>query len=310
MGDNNRTTSTSRKQDFKKSNADEENWLLLTKKKSTKKTFNCYQCGKIGHLKKDGRNFLQKKSNSETSAASEKSTTEKCATAKGDEKLISLFATALAVISDENNKWIIDRGATRHMAYDKRSFSTLEALKEKITIEIGDGSTINAEAVGKVELTLNLPNGDSKQLIADDILFIPKVFCNLLSVARITETGRFVNFNKCKCEILDKCNQLLAVGNKVGKFYYLDCNKKETTSICSEDQNVLWHQRFCHLGQDNLHKLVTKDLVTGMNFCQQRNYFVKIAVKVKFTGNRFQLLIATKRIDKFLNSFILMFVAK
>ena len=108
-----------------------------------------------------------------------------------------------------------------------------------------------------MELTLNLPNGDSKQLIADDVLFIPKLFCNLLPVARITETGRFVNFTKCKCKILDKSNQLLAEGNKVGKRYYLDCNKKETASICSEDQNVLWHQRFCHLGQDNLHKLLT-----------------------------------------------------
>ena len=52
------------------------------------------------------------------------------------------------VISDDNNKWIIDSGATRHMAYDKQSFSILEGLKEKITIEIGDGSTINAEGVG------------------------------------------------------------------------------------------------------------------------------------------------------------------
>ena len=82
-----------------------------------------------------------------------------------------------------------------------------------------------------MELTLNLPNGDSKQLIADDVLFIPKLFCNLLSVARITETGRFVNFTKCKCEILDEFNQLIAVGNKEGKLYYLDCNKMETASI-------------------------------------------------------------------------------
>ena len=134
------------------------------------------------------------------------------------------------------------------MAYDKRSFSTLEALEEKITIEIGDGSTINAEVVGKVELTLNLTNGDSKQLIVDDVLFIPKLFCNFLSVTRITETGRFVNFTEFKCKILDKSNQLLAVGNKVGKLYYLECNTKETASICSEDQNVFWHQRFCHLG--------------------------------------------------------------
>ena len=53
----------------RKLNADKKNSLLLTKKKSTKKTFKCYQCGKIGHLKKDCRKFLQKKSNSETSAA-------------------------------------------------------------------------------------------------------------------------------------------------------------------------------------------------------------------------------------------------
>ena len=44
------------------------------------------------------------------------------ATAKGDEKLVSLLATALPVISDDNNKWIIDSGATRHMAYDKLIF--------------------------------------------------------------------------------------------------------------------------------------------------------------------------------------------
>ena len=53
----------------RKLNADEENSLLLLKKKrSTKKTFKCYECGQIGHLKKDCQKFLQKKSNSETIA--------------------------------------------------------------------------------------------------------------------------------------------------------------------------------------------------------------------------------------------------
>ena len=129
----------------RKSNANEENSLLLTKKKSTQKTFKCYESEKgLPEVSSEEIQQWEK-------CCSEKSSTEKCATAKGDEKLISLFATALPVISDDNNQWIIDSRATRHMAYDKRSFSTLEALKKKITIEIGDGSTINVEGVGKVD---------------------------------------------------------------------------------------------------------------------------------------------------------------
>ena len=58
------------------------------------------------------------------------------------------------------------------------------------------------------------------------------------------------------------------VGIKRGKLYFLNCSsyyESDRSLVCDSSNSALWHKRYCHLGYDNLQKLITKNLVTGMD---------------------------------------------
>ena len=93
--------------------------------------------------------------------------------------------------------------------------------------------------------------------------------CNLSSVGRINEFGGKTTFSDTVCEVHSDDNVLLAVGNKVGTLYYLNCTSptisEANVSESIENKVKLWHQRFCHLGYDNLRKLLNKNMVSGID---------------------------------------------
>ena len=75
-------------------------------------------------------------------------------------------------------------------------------------------------------------------------------------------------FTENNCKIFNKQNTLVAVGIKRGKLYFFNCSsdyKSDRSFLCNSSNSALWHKRYCHLGIDNLQKLITKNHVTGMD---------------------------------------------
>lgn len=58
-----------------------------------------------------------------------------------------------------------------------------------------------------------------------DVLYIPELSTNLLSVSRITDRGHTVIFRKSTCEVYDQSNKLVVSGVKVSGLYKLDDHK-------------------------------------------------------------------------------------
>lgn len=56
-----------------------------------------------------------------------------------------------------------------------------------------------------------------------NVLYVPKLSFNLLSVLRMTEKGKTVTFNEAGCQISDRSGQLIGVASKVGSLYHIDC---------------------------------------------------------------------------------------
>ena len=74
---------------------------------------------------------------------------------------------------------LIEYGASNHMMAKKDSFSSLETRKS-IPIHMGDDSTIISEGQG----TVDLENG-----FFSNVLYVPSLTANLLSVYQMTHTG-------------------------------------------------------------------------------------------------------------------------
>jgi hypothetical protein len=86
------------------------------------------------------------------------------------------FNTTSTSSSDE---WLIDLGASYHMAKDKAIFSSLNECNTK-KIFVGDDRSLSVVGSG----TVQVDNGHF-----NDVLCVPSLSCNLLSVYQITHSG-------------------------------------------------------------------------------------------------------------------------
>lgn len=199
---------------------------------------------------------------------------------RGDVSLVCLSATH----SLDSNEWIIDSGASRHMTNRSDWLINDKPVNDYVTI--ANDSKLTGKGVGSIELTLKNENG-TDNLKIDDVLHVPDLFTNLLSVSRLVKTGLTVTFNESGCKIISKQGKVMANGSLFGDIFKLDQWEPtaETTSssvlTSTQDEMELWHQRYAHLGHDSLCKLNNINIVDGMKFKNNLRKMCEICVKGK-----------------------------
>jgi hypothetical protein len=91
---------------------------------------------------------------------------------------------ALVAINSSFDSQIIDSGASHHMAVKEEVFTSLSSCSRP-PILMGDDTPITVAGKGRVEL----PNGSF-----ENVLHVPNISINFLSVYQITQTGKRVEF--------------------------------------------------------------------------------------------------------------------
>lgn len=153
------------------------------------------------------------------------------------------------------NEWLIDSGASYHMAKDKAMFSTLNQCNTK-QIYVGDDRSLNVVGSGTVKV-----DGGS----FNDVLCVPNLSCNLLSVYQITHSGegKIVEFSPHQVVIKDLKNpkHVLATGivDDVTRLYRFDNFGSSTLPSIfvahSDDLSKLWHERYGNLNYHSFQQL-------------------------------------------------------
>ena len=88
---------------------------------------------------------------------------------------------------------------------------------------LGDGKVLNATGSGTVLTHTVLGNGKQQKCILHNVLFVPNLSYNLVSVSKVAEAGKSVSFQEAKCNISCVNNgEIIATAKKVGCLYYLD----------------------------------------------------------------------------------------
>ena len=117
--------------------------------------------------------------------------------AKNGENAISFLNESLH-IKFSKSTWWIDSGATVHVANSLQGFrSTRTTLRSERHIKVANGVQADVEAVGDV--SLELVNGF--MLVLKDVLFVPSLQRNLISVSRLDKDGFGCHFANGKCEL-------------------------------------------------------------------------------------------------------------
>jgi hypothetical protein len=171
------------------------------------------------------------------------------------------FNTTSTSTSDE---WLIDSGASYHMAKDRAIFSTLNECNTK-KIFVGDDRSLSVEGFG----TIQVENGHF-----NDVLCVPSLSCNLLSIYQITHSGegKMVEFSPQQFVIKDLKypNLVLATGiaeyiTRLYKFNNFGSSSFSSVFVAhSDDLNKLWHECFGHLNHRSFQQLCNQQMVTGL----------------------------------------------
>lgn len=86
-----------------------------------------------------------------------------------------------------------DSACTKHMYANIAFFSTIRKLDQKIMVRVGNGEMVPAIATGDITLNLLL-NKQVKPVTIKDVLYVPQLMANLLSIRQFAESGITTNF--------------------------------------------------------------------------------------------------------------------
>jgi hypothetical protein len=97
-----------------------------------------------------------------------------------------LFAVTCYAAHSSAESWLIDSGCTNHMTYDRELFRELD----EAYIEVKGRGTVAIE-------------GHTGLKLIHDVLYVPEINQNLLSVPQLLEKGYKVLFEDKNCMIKD-----------------------------------------------------------------------------------------------------------
>lgn len=255
-------------------NVSSEDSVLLVKggnakkKQHQKKEVNCYYCKGLGHYKSECPKLKQKNQQQPSTSGGggdskkkgnqskkrqhharlvedEESEGETCDVAVHQEESESALS-----VNQETEEWLVDSGATKHMCKDKYSFVDMRPTRTKV-------STANNQqepCPGIGDVKLSLPGGEIK---ASDVLYVPGLTSNLLSVSAMVDKDFEVRFKKNACYVLDQKEEVVMTAPRVGNLF-IARNVKNPENLAltavSEEQD-LWHRRYGHLSVSQMRKL-------------------------------------------------------
>lgn len=171
-----------------------------------------------------------------------------------------------ALAAADPDVYYLDSGATTHVARDRIQFRDYSETPGKIIKGVG-GHDIPQLGEGTVPILARLDRGPPVPLTLTHVAHVPSATHNLVSVARLTESGHNIAFRGQSVEVRSARGELLMTGTKAGRLYRLAVATSYDTALSARDVRTWdeWHKIFAHLNYDYLRDMVRKGLVTGMD---------------------------------------------
>ena len=214
----------------------------------------CFHCGGIGHYKRDCWKLSERKAESqkETKGGKHKTSLVTEQDSSSDNAEVMVVGHALSI--GPFDSWIVDSGATSHMCTSRELFTEYISFQNPGEVTVGDGRVLNVVCHGTVGLLMRLSGGKVKKCVLQDVLHVPDLSCNLVSVSKASEMGKVTEFDDSGCWFKNSDGKVVAMATMYGSLYFLDCQPCEQANVVGSKED-LWHKRYGHLGYDSLRQL-------------------------------------------------------
>jgi hypothetical protein len=151
----------------------------------------------------------------------------------------------------EDNMWIIDSGASRHMTGDQARLSNLNERKTSYKVELGDKSTYLVEGFGQA--STKLESGNHVHL--SNVLYVPGLEKNLVLISCLEDKGNIIDFmdgNVLSWHKNSNIEDARVIGKCEGNLYGLLERNEEAPIHDEVNPNELWHRRYTHINYQAL----------------------------------------------------------
>ena len=140
---------------------------------------------------------------------------------------------------------------------------------------IGDSKV---QALGHGDVPIDVQKGDeTRPGTIRNVLYVPGLGINLLSVGSVTDQGRSVIFKEIEVTV-NRENDVLMTGSRVGmSLYRLNISPRAPSaqkmalaaaSTVSNASLVLWHKRLAHINYKSIIRMAGKDAVRGLQLAE------------------------------------------
>ncbi|KAG6504185.1 hypothetical protein ZIOFF_036516 [Zingiber officinale] len=224
-----------------------------------KKTFKCYRCGKLGHIRKNCRVKLKSENYANLADVDKK--------LKKEDDWKNCFLTDIVdtqrgtcLVAKEtshtkhptNNEWIVDSGCGHHLTGDESTFSCSQLHDSGKGIITADNTIHKIQKEG----TVVIDNNSGESITLNSVYHVPGIQKNLFSVANAVDAGNFVLFGPRDVKFLRNVKEIKAdvvhTGTRVNDLFVLSASNSYIEKMSSNDNSSLWHARLGHLNMTKL----------------------------------------------------------
>ena len=231
---------------------------------------------------------------------------------------------------DVRKDWVIDSDATKHMTSNKHLFTRLD--KQETTVTVANGVKLRSPGRGDIVIKL-----DNRLVTMTNVLYVPELSCNLLSISALREKDIEVHFGLNNITLI-RNGTPVATGTLRGRMYYLEsasgqqalasqdgltsptapavaapavaapnsARQSENSDIRPKEVNeyLKWHARMGHAGPDRLLEAIqavdgiSKDIEVDKDKC-----VTCTLSKMTRVVNRLPPLRATKPLERVFSDF-------
>jgi hypothetical protein len=189
--------------------------------------------------------------------------------ARKGEDYITFIDDSIYVIFSLSTWWI-DSGATLHVYNSLQGFvMKTSTRKGEQSLKVANGKEAYVEAVGSIVLHLH----SGFKLHLNNVLYVPSLKRNLISVRLLDIDGFSCNFRDMKC-LIKYNDEDVGLAYLQDRLYLLSlneyvmnvCDDKDKRFSKNETSSKLWHSRLGHISRGRIECLIKEEILHPLDF--------------------------------------------
>lgn len=213
--------------------------------KADKSKIICYRCRLNGHFRSECKAKMPNKQES---------------------KKTNAFSAVFLSGNFSKSDFYVDSGSTGHVVSDVNMLSNISYSPTVKQICAANKSTMSVLCSGEVDIVTVTPNF-KYEVTLKEVLCVPDLRTNLISVSQLIKNGNKVQFEKDCCKIYNKKNSLVAIASLCDGVYKLEVEHQNSCLFTSpvEASSEVWHRRLGHINMSDQNKMKS-GAVTGVSY--------------------------------------------